>query len=118
MEALSNIDQVLVQRSGSTESSFVWTVAFFGEVTNVPLLVPSWNGDGCADCDALSSDYTIDPTNQILVAQTEAIGTWTSHGKLTAPDGNAADRFRQAVDLDGDQAIVGASTSSSLVTTS
>ena len=118
LEALSNIDTLKVFRSGNTEDGFVWTITFFSEVDSVPLLVPTWNGDGCVDCDAFNDDYTADPTQQIIVTELVPLGAWTFHGKLTAPDANPSDRFGHAIDIDQNQIIVGAHSSSTLVTTS
>ncbi|OQR98567.1 hypothetical protein ACHHYP_08287 [Achlya hypogyna] len=111
------IPSVQVTRAGTTETGFTWRVTILSEVTTVPLLVATWRGYGCSTCIAFNTGYTADPGRQVDVTSTAALGTWTFHQRLTAADGNRADRFGAAVDLDGDSIIIGAYGSFSLTTT-
>ncbi|KAG2812964.1 hypothetical protein PC118_g13566 [Phytophthora cactorum] len=107
-----------VQRTGSIDQGFTWSVTFIGEIVTVPLMTASWFGYGCSTCKAFSSTFIPDPTRQILISEVVAIGSgWKQQARLTAPDGNAGDQFGLNVGLSGEQAIVGAAGSSALTTT-
>ncbi|KAG6962697.1 hypothetical protein JG688_00008480 [Phytophthora aleatoria] len=107
-----------VQRTGSIDQGFTWSVTFIGEIVTVPLMTASWFGYGCSTCKAFSSTFIPDPTRQILISEVVAIGSgWKQQARLTAPDGNAGDQFGLSVGLSGEQAIVGAAGSSALTTT-
>ncbi|RHY32933.1 hypothetical protein DYB32_002106 [Aphanomyces invadans] len=111
------VPDVEVSRTGDIVRGFEWRVTFISEVTNQPLLVPAWRGNGCAICIAFSSGFAANPTRQVSVVETVLLGTWTFQTQLTASDGNQADRFGHSVALDGNAVIVGAYTSSALTTT-
>ncbi|TYZ64579.1 hypothetical protein PybrP1_001491 [[Pythium] brassicae (nom. inval.)] len=117
LQELSVIRIVEVTRSGTIDQGFTWRVTFIGDILSVPLLVPQWSGFGCADCTRFSSTFKADPAKQMLVAETLPIGAWEQHARLTAPDGNAGDEFGSSVAISGEQVIVGAPSSSALVTT-
>lgn len=109
---------VEVDRTGSIEQGFTWSVTFIGDVVTVPLMTASWLGYGCLTCKAFSSTYVPDPSRQILISEVVAIGSdWKQQTRLTAPDGNGGDQFGISVGINGEQAIVGAAGSSALTTT-
>ncbi|KAL4086352.1 hypothetical protein PRIC1_014479 [Phytophthora ramorum] len=107
-----------VGRTGSMDQGFTWSVTFIGEIVSVPVMVPTWSGYGCPTCKPFSSTFTTDPANQILVSEAVAIGSgWKQQSRVSAPDGNPGDQFGISVGLSGEQAIVGATGSSALTTT-
>ncbi|RHY37316.1 hypothetical protein DYB34_000657, partial [Aphanomyces astaci] len=111
------VSDIEVSRTGDIVKGFAWSITFISEVTNQPLLVPAWRGNGCSICIAFSSGYAANPTGQVAVVEASRLGTWTFHTQLTASDANHADRFGHSVALDGNAVIVGAYTSSALTTT-
>lgn len=117
IQELPTIRLVETSRSGTVEQGFLWSVTFVGEIISVPLLVPTWRGYGCADCDAFSSQYKADPSNQVFVQEVAQLGTWAQQSRLQAPDGNAGDQFGASVSISGEQVVVGAARSSALTTT-
>lgn len=117
IQELSVIRLVEVSRKGTIDQGFTWSVTFIGDILAAPILTPQWDGFGCLDCIRFSSSFKADPANQIVVVETIPIGTWESHARLTAPDGNPGDQFGFSVAISGEQVIIGAPHSSALTTT-
>ncbi|KAH9133106.1 hypothetical protein AeRB84_020746 [Aphanomyces euteiches] len=111
------IPEIEVSRSGDIVTGFAWSITFISEVVPQPLLIPAWRGAGCAICITFNIGYTTDPTRQVKVVELVPLGAWTFHSRLTASDGNHADRFGHKVAIDGNAAIVGAYASSATTST-
>lgn len=107
-----------VGRTGSIDQGFTWSVTFIGEILPIPVMIPSWSGFGCTTCKAFSSSYTPNPARQMSASEVVPIGSnWRQQTRVMAPDGNPGDQFGFSVALSGEQAIVGAASSSALTTT-
>ncbi|RLN57004.1 hypothetical protein BBJ28_00017668, partial [Nothophytophthora sp. Chile5] len=107
-----------VARTGSIDQGFTWSMTFIGEILSVPVMTASWRGYGCASCTSFSSSYRADPPRQVLITEVVALGaSWKQQTRLMAPDGNPGDQFGASVALSGEQAVVGAASSSALTTT-
>jgi hypothetical protein len=127
VEGLDGVGHVKVTRSGNgkvaSEFGYVWTVTFFSEVEDFPLLEPAWNSYNCSFCEEFSSGYSgndagIPSWQHVQVQHVQSVGTaWEFDEKLQASDKNNADRFGFAVSLDNDQLAVSAPYSSALTTT-
>ncbi|RLN64304.1 hypothetical protein BBP00_00003556 [Phytophthora kernoviae] len=107
-----------VIRTGMIDQGFSWSVTFIGEILVIPVLTATWSGYGCTSCKAFSSSYATDPSRQVAVSETVAIGSkWRQQTRIMAPDGNPGDQFGFSVAISGEQTIVGAASSSALTST-
>ncbi|KAG2527767.1 hypothetical protein JM16_003180 [Phytophthora kernoviae] len=107
-----------VTRTGMIDQGFSWSVTFIGEILVIPVLTATWSGYGCTSCKAFSSSYATDPSRQVAVSETVAIGSkWRQQTRIMAPDGNPGDQFGFSVAISGEQTIVGAASSSALTST-
>eukprot|EP00957_Ditylum_brightwellii_P188547 14353985-Ditylum_brightwellii.AAC.1 len=86
-----------------------WTITFVSEVSDeLPLLTPVWQNHGCSECSPLTvSSLSIYPP-RILVESRAVLDMFKQEGQLQANDRSSSDMFGHSIDLDGNQAIVGA----------
>lgn len=144
LTALSNIDEVLVTATFAEVVSdgylTTWMITFLSDWQTPALLEPQWNGFGCENCTAFSSNptgwvfnTTLNRTvmgipannslsNNTLTDSLQMQVEWVQHyvgpvvewQNLTASDKQSGNRFGWAVSVDGEQLAVGAPFSASL----
>lgn len=76
-------------------------VSFTSEfVADPPLLVPSWQGNGCDDCTEFSSGFPRGGGAYVNVSSEASIGEWEEQSVLQASDRRSGDRFGSTLALD------------------
>lgn len=76
-------------------------VSFTSEfVADPPLLVPSWQGNGCDDCTEFSSGFPRGGGAYVNVSSEASMGEWEEQAVLQAKDRRSGDRFGSTVALD------------------
>jgi len=117
LEELANVDEVEVAFASDVDAYAVyrWTVSFVSATVDPPLLVPLYNGSGCADCTPINQAWLT--PEQVNVSVVQTIEPWVEQTQLKADDRRSGDLFGYSVAVDGDYVIVGSPLSSALTCT-
>ncbi|CAM9829761.1 unnamed protein product [Heterosigma akashiwo] len=106
LEELANVDEVEVAFASDVDAYAVyrWTVSFVSATVDPPLLVPLYNGSGCADCTPINQAWLT--PEQVNVSVVQTIEPWVEQTQLKADDRRSGDLFGYSVAVDGDYTVV------------
>ncbi len=117
LEAIPNIGEVNIKKLNITEEQnqvyiIEWVIAFMKIFHDEVTLLPLWNDSGCDKCEPfLGSNHTY--TNSTFEAEIiSTVGDFIEEEKLQGDDMTSGDRFGYSLDIDRNEAIIGAMYSS------
>ena len=113
LESLPHIGEIKVQRNEfyDNQSQFYvieWILVFLTFFHDEMVLSPIWKNSGCSDCDRIqgTNDTHINPMIETEILST--VGEFSQEWALQGRDGTSGDYFGYSIDLDKNEAIVGA----------
>ncbi len=118
IEGIPRIGEVSVNRqvfNDNQNSSHVveWTFVFSTFTHDEIFLTPLWKGNGCDNCDLILGENATSINPSFEVETVSKIGNFTQEWALQGDDITSGDRFGYDIDLDDNEAIIGAMYSSS-----
>ena len=118
LESLLNVDSVAVTFSNTftvSRYTYQWIITFSSTWQDDDLLIPIWYNHSCQEC----IPFTSVKGESAIIYSNRSIDmtTFSQQQTLSAKDKRSGDRFGGSVAIDGNQIMVGAVQSSSIVTT-